>query len=155
MKRIIILLTILLLLISCGLFSGIYKYSYIKPVKQKANYQTYTIQKVDISNPEVILLDKDVISNSICNVINIVMKNNGFTAAASGVPGDMAVQIGIYAEDNDIMNNKQSISLFFNFNDSNSSIANFMLSSKNKDLLLDKETLIRELNSILSDIKNL
>ncbi len=133
---------------SCGIDT--YRYSYIRPSEKKLNLKTYSINSVEVFNAESLFLDKNVVSNTISQVFDIVMANNGFSSVKDG---DISVDIKLFVEENDVINNKQTLSLFLTINDKNSPLAQFILASKSKDLILDKSMLIREINSVADQIK--
>ncbi|MBN2851175.1 MAG: hypothetical protein JXQ23_00405 [Clostridia bacterium] len=145
--RIIILLLAVVLMGSCTT----YKYSYIKQNPGK-KYSTFQIQKLNVSNSELLFLDRNVISNSMNNLFIMVMQNNGYVYSTDAA-NNMDVQINILVEDNDIINNKQSLAIYLGFYDKNSLLANFVINSRSKEILLDKELLVRELNDVLQQIK--
>lgn len=143
---IILSLITLAILASCS----VYKYSSIKPNAPKPSLKTYSIQKVEIFNAEVLLLDRTVLSNSLTQLIDMVMENNGSVKAS---PGDIQIGMRVFVEENDVINDRQTVSVAITFDNAEGRYASFMLSSKSKDILLDNSILIKELNDILADLK--
>ncbi len=143
---------LLFMLCSCGLFNETYRYSYIRPGDKKSNLKSYSIKDIRIYNSEALFLDSEVVSNTVCQVFNAVMENNGILPLDGG---DLSIEIKVYIEENDIINNRQTLSMFFTFDDKTSQVAQFIVSSKSKDLILDKSTLIGEIDNIVKQVKSL
>lgn len=139
-------LTMFILTVSCS----VYKYTSIKPSAKKPALKTYSIQKIDIYNAEVLLLDKTVLSNSLNQLLDMVMENNGSTKS---LPADILIGMRVFVEENDVINNRQTVSVALTFDSTEGRYASFLLSSKSKDILLDKSILIKELNDILAELK--
>jgi hypothetical protein len=66
----------------------------------------------------------------------------------------MRLNIDILIENNDIIKNEQYLSILFKFGLSGDTLGTFIISSKSKDLLLNKSMFIDEFSSILSLLKN-
>lgn len=143
-----ILLCLMIAVSSC---SSVYKnYTIVKPQKMVSS-NTYNIQSLKIYNPEILLLSEGVLSNSIFNVLKVVMAKSGFTYSTNA---DLQIKLGVSLEENDIINNSQSLSLFMDFCSGDSPFANFIIYSKTKQLLLDKEMFINEMESVMSILNN-
>lgn len=130
---------------------ALYRYSYIRPQTTDVIVQNYRIVKLDIRNAELLLLDGEVLSNTLHTLSAMVLENNGLIFATNGT---LEVGIQVLVEDNDIINNRQSLSVIYSFQLSGKNFARYILSSSSKQLLLNKQLLVRELNNIIGSARN-
>ncbi len=136
------------LLSSC--FTPIYRYSYVRDTSIKPAIKDYRMAEVKIQNAELLLLDSGVISNSLVNLTAMVMENNALTRSSNA---QLSMKIHVLVEDNDIINNRQSLSLIYMFENKDQEFARFILSSTSKELLLNKSLLVKELNQIIKTVR--
>ena len=136
------------LFISC---SQVYRYQSIQKTPIPEKPVTFYIDGFDIKNAEILLLDESVISNSITASIGMVMMNNGFSLSGDA---PLVLKINVLVENNDIIKNEQYISIIFKFRYKATPIGSFILSSKSKNILLDKSLFIDEFGKLFALLNN-
>ena len=108
------------------------------------------IQTLDIKNAELLMLDKTALSNSIYDSIRISLYQKGFNLSDTA---DVSIDIRILVEGNDIINNRQSITIVSDFKTEQGLLSSFLISTDSKLLLANKSEFINEWNQILEAMK--
>lgn len=140
-------LFIFLLLTSCG---RDYRYAYVSPELKQMPAATYSIERIDIRNTEALMIDKTALSNSLVSVFDIVMRQGGLE---NKQPADILVDLFVEVESFDLLRNDQSISFIVVLKKPDVELARFLISSDRKDILFDKNRLVKVFQQILMELR--
>ena len=142
-----VLLSLILLFSGCA---NLYKTYIIDSRGVPLNDKSYKIEELKINNSGSMMLDSDILSNSIDSVMKLVLSRKGYTESAAPVFG---IKLTVSIEENDIMNNTQAISLFLNVNEKGTELARFIFFTRTKEFLINKEWFIGEMEWVIGTLE--